>query len=116
MRILRHFLPILFVVFCATNLHTQIVVDSISSEQRVSLEPFESDSAGLQNEDTQDTVSIIRLQDSLIQLHEELAKMEKRLYALSRMKDSLVVTNGRFQRELETRNQMLEEKIQALQQ
>lgn len=115
MRILRHFLPILFVVSCAINLNAQIVVDSIFSEQMVILEPLESDSVGLHNEDTLDTVSILRLQDSLIQLHEELAKMEKRLYALSRMKDSLVVTNGRFQRELEARNKMLEEKIQALQ-
>lgn len=64
---------------------------------------------------TVEPLSIIQLNDSIHQLHNRLAEAQERLILLNRIKDSLVVTNGRYQRQLQERNQMLEDKIKALQ-
>lgn len=59
--------------------------------------------------------SSVMYADSLQALHDQLARARQRLARLSQLKDSLVVTNDRFQKELEEKNALLEDKIKALQ-
>ena len=47
-------------------------------------------------------------------LHSQLEVCERSLERVSRLRDSLVVNNERFQKELEEKNRMLEEQIQAI--
>lgn len=62
-----------------------------------------------------DSASILRLNDSVRIMHERLVILEERLFKLNRLRDSLVVTNDRYQKELEDRNRMLEDKVRAIQ-
>lgn len=59
--------------------------------------------------------SVVMMQDSAQTLYENLMKAQRRLDRVNRLKDSLVVNNERFQKELEDMNHLLEDKIKAIQ-
>lgn len=59
--------------------------------------------------------SVLTMNDSVQNLYNDLMKAQRRLDVISRLKDSLVVNNERFQKELEDKNHLLEDKIKAIQ-
>ena len=68
-----------------------------------------------QEEPTIDTTARA-LQRSLLERDSQLTTCEQRLERISRLRDSLVVNNERFQKELQEKNAMLEEQIHAIRQ
>ena len=105
------FLIVLLLTLCGLQSRAQLVVPQPSDDSStLSLQVPFYDTVFVV-----DSTSLIRMTDSLQIMHQQLVVMERRIAFLNRLRDSLVVTNDRYQKELEERNQMLEDKVKAIQ-
>lgn len=114
---MKHILVAFFLIvgFFAS---AQVVADStymdgIAMESVAQEEPTIDTTARALQRSLMERDSLSRL---LASLHSQLTTCEQRLERISRLRDSLVVNNERFQKELQEKNAMLEEQIHAIRQ
>ena len=114
---MKHILVAFFLIvgFFAS---AQVVADStymdgIAMESVAQEEPTIDTTARALQRSLLERDSLSRL---LASLHSQLTTCEQRLERISRLRDSLVVNNERFQKELQEKNAMLEEQIHAIRQ
>ena len=114
---MKHILVAFFLIvgFFAS---AQVVADStymdgIAMESVALEEPTIDTTARALQRSLMERDSLSRL---LASLHSQLTTCEQRLERISRLRDSLVVNNERFQKELQEKNAMLEEQIHAIRQ
>ena len=88
-------------------------MDGIAMESVALEEPTIDTTARALQRSLMERDSLSRL---LASLHSQLTTCEQRLERISRLRDSLVVNNERFQKELQEKNAMLEEQIHAIRQ